>query len=94
MHLWGNVIAENRDMKCLEIPEIEDLFKEEPVPLFQYKKSYEEAKNDPLFIIQTSGTTGMSNLLRNSSLELDTKLTTLKRLAETLVLDYWSNGRL
>lgn len=45
-------------MTKLVIPTLDELLIEEDVPPYPYEKSYEEAKNDPIFVLHTSGSTG------------------------------------
>ena len=47
-------------MKRFEIPSLEELLEPENKPeSFPFNKTYEEAKNDPLCVLHTSGSTGM-----------------------------------
>jgi acyl-CoA synthetase (AMP-forming)/AMP-acid ligase II len=41
------------------IPELDALLDDSPCELYPYKKTFEEAKLDPCFVIHTSGSTGL-----------------------------------
>ncbi|EED15544.1 NRPS-like enzyme, putative [Talaromyces stipitatus ATCC 10500] len=43
----------------LVIPSLDELLREEDVPPYPYTKSFEEAKDDPIFVLHTSGSTGI-----------------------------------
>lgn len=45
-------------LKLLAIPSLEDLLTKE-YPHFPYTKTYEQAKDEPLVVLHTSGTTGL-----------------------------------
>lgn len=43
----------------MQIPELATLLDASPCECFPYKKTFEEAKHDPCFVIHTSGSTGL-----------------------------------
>ena len=51
-------IASAGGLKLLSIPSANDLLEKE-YPYFPYDKTYEQAKDDPLVVLHTSGTTGL-----------------------------------
>ena len=62
-----SMILQDYEITKLIIPTLEELLQEEDVPPYPYEKPYEEAKNDPIFVLHTSGSTGsfiLSNLKR------------------------------
>ncbi len=40
------------------VPELKDWLDAEDVPLYEYQKSWDEAKDDEVMVFHTSGTTG------------------------------------
>lgn len=52
------MITEEYPMKKLEIPALTELLSASDTPLYPYNAVYEEVKNDPIFILHTSGSTG------------------------------------
>ncbi|KAG4438803.1 hypothetical protein IFR05_005694 [Cadophora sp. M221] len=52
-------ITEEYPMKELQIPALTELLSASDTPLYPYNAVYEEAKNDPIFILHTSGSTGI-----------------------------------
>lgn len=44
-------------MSTFEVPELEELLTQR-YPLYEYSKTFEEAKHEPLVVLHTSGTTG------------------------------------
>ncbi|GAM37529.1 hypothetical protein TCE0_024f07522 [Talaromyces pinophilus] len=54
-----SMILQDYEITKLVIPTLEELLQEEDVPPYPYEKSYEEAKNDPIFVLHTSGSTGI-----------------------------------
>ncbi|KAH6696768.1 putative NRPS-like enzyme [Leptodontidium sp. MPI-SDFR-AT-0119] len=53
------MITEEYPMKKLEIPALTELLSASDTPLYPYNAVYEEVKNDPIFILHTSGSTGI-----------------------------------
>lgn len=51
-------ILASTKLKVLEIPQVGELFSK-TYPVFPYTKTFEEARNDPLVVLHTSGTTGL-----------------------------------
>lgn len=49
---------QERDMKPIEVGEMDKWFPEKRVPHFPYSKTYEEAEWDPVVVLHTSGSTG------------------------------------
>ena len=45
-------------MPFIEVPPLSAWLDGDQVDRYPYKKTYEEAKNDPIWIVHTSGTTG------------------------------------
>ncbi|PVH73918.1 putative AMP dependent ligase/synthetase [Cadophora sp. DSE1049] len=54
-----SMIVEDHPMKKLQIPALVDLLSASETPHYPYDASYEEAKNDPIFVLHTSGSTGI-----------------------------------
>ena len=50
------------DLRCLIVPELEELLSPEPVETYQYKKTFEEAKMEPVLVLHSSGSTGQLSL--------------------------------
>ena len=53
----ANEILEEYSMSTFEVPELEELLTQR-YPLYEYSKTFEEAKHEPLAVMHTSGTTG------------------------------------
>lgn len=51
-------IVASHDIAVLEIPSVADLLNQ-VYPEYAYKKSFDEARKDPLVVLHTSGTTGL-----------------------------------
>ena len=46
-------------LQCVQIPTLDDLLRHDRLePYFPYNKSFDEAKNDPVLILHSSGSTG------------------------------------
>ncbi|KAH7411425.1 putative NRPS-like enzyme [Cadophora sp. MPI-SDFR-AT-0126] len=54
-----SMIVEDFPMKILQVPALMDLLSASETPRYPYNVSYEEAKNDPIFVLHTSGSTGI-----------------------------------
>ncbi|OCL15374.1 acetyl-CoA synthetase-like protein [Glonium stellatum] len=54
-----NHILEACKMRPFIIPELENIFDEDPVNPYPFQKSWEDAHNDPCLVIHTSGSTGL-----------------------------------
>ncbi|KAM0531336.1 hypothetical protein ACHAPP_008096 [Verticillium nonalfalfae] len=52
-------VLQQRPMKILQLPLLDDLLSTTPTEPFPYTKTFEEAKNDPFCFLHTSGTTGV-----------------------------------
>ncbi len=52
-------ILERNRMEALQVPELAALLDDSPCEVFQFNKTFEEAKHDQCFIMHTSGTTGL-----------------------------------
>ncbi|KAJ6436822.1 integrase core domain protein [Purpureocillium lavendulum] len=52
-------ILQNKYMKIIELPGVDELLNAEGTEPFIYDKTFEVAKNDPFCILHTSGTTGV-----------------------------------
>ena len=52
-----NILAEY-EMRMLQIPELDELLAH-TYPDFPFDKTFEDARNEPLVVLQTSGTTGL-----------------------------------
>ena len=50
-------ILDGYDMRVFQIPELKDLL-DQIHPYYEFKKTFDEAKNEPLIVLHTSGTTG------------------------------------
>ena len=50
---------QQRSMKILDLPEIDELLDAESTEFFPYKKTFDEASQDPFCILHTSGSTGL-----------------------------------
>ena len=48
-----------RPLRTATVPELEELLDEEPVPMYPYAKSFEEAEMDPCLVLHTTGSTGL-----------------------------------
>lgn len=57
-----SMFLQDYQMTKLVIPTLDELLREEEVLPYPYEKSYEEAKDDPIFVLHTSGSTGSSIL--------------------------------
>ena len=51
-------ILSERPMKSFNVPELADLLQEKKVPTYPFRKTFEEARNDPAIILHSSGSTG------------------------------------
>jgi hypothetical protein len=51
------LVAASSALKCLEIPSFQEMLAADPPPQ-PFQKSYEEAQNDPIVILHSSGSTG------------------------------------
>ena len=54
------MIIEDYPMKRLQVPALVDLLSPTNVRDYPYDAVYEDAKNDPIFVLHTSGSTGQS----------------------------------
>lgn len=54
-----SMILQNYEMTKLVVPTLDELLREEDVTSYPYEKSYGEAKDDPIFVLHTSGSTGL-----------------------------------
>ena len=45
-------------MNTFRIPALDQLLAEDEVPPYPFSKSFDEAKNDPVLVLHTSGSTG------------------------------------
>lgn len=52
-------LLSQRPMKVIEIPETDELLSAEPVPVYPYNKTFQEAASDPFCVLHTSGSTGL-----------------------------------
>ncbi|KAF2456189.1 hypothetical protein BDY21DRAFT_288244 [Lineolata rhizophorae] len=52
------------DLRVIVVPPMSDWIAREPVPHYPYTKTFEEAEDDTVMIVHTSGTTGMPKVLR------------------------------
>ena len=48
-----------RSLNSTQVPELDELLNEEPVPAYPYNKTFEEARQEPLVVLHTSGSTGL-----------------------------------
>ena len=48
-----------RSFNSIQVSELDDLLNEEPVPAYPYNKTFEEARQEPLVVLHTSGSTGL-----------------------------------
>lgn len=53
-----NMILQAYEMQVYQIPELKELLDQDH-PHYPYEKSFEEARNEPLVALHTSGTTGL-----------------------------------
>lgn len=60
-HYWAKVLEDRPHLKSVVIPDLDALYHQQ-TKLYQYSKKFEDVKNEPLYIIQTSGTTGESGV--------------------------------
>ncbi|PSK45276.1 Periplasmic beta-glucosidase [Elsinoe australis] len=56
-HYWAKVLEDRPCLKSIVIPDLDALYHRQ-TRLYPYSKKFEDVKNEPLYIIQTSGTTG------------------------------------
>jgi hypothetical protein len=54
-------------IQVLHIPSLDDLLGSEDIPSYPYTKSFEEARNDPLYVLHSSGSTGTGTTILLSS---------------------------
>lgn len=52
------MILEDYQMEKLQIPTLENLLDGRNTPQYAYDKTFDQAKNDPVFVLHTSGSTG------------------------------------
>ena len=52
-------IVSKRPMRTGIVPQLEDLLDEEPVEIYPYTKTFEEARMDPCLVLHTTGSTGL-----------------------------------
>jgi len=52
-------ILSKRAMRIMFLPSLDSLLHEIPVDPYPFTKSFEEAKNDPILVLHTSGSTGL-----------------------------------
>ncbi|KAH8819282.1 putative NRPS-like enzyme [Xylogone sp. PMI_703] len=55
----ANIILEDLSMQTLCIPTLRELLSCHDIPDYAYKKSFDQAKDDPILILHTSGSTGI-----------------------------------
>ena len=48
-----------RSLKSIQVPELDELLNEASVPEYPYNKTFEEARQEPLVVLHTSGSTGL-----------------------------------
>ncbi|PQE27382.1 AMP-binding enzyme protein [Rutstroemia sp. NJR-2017a WRK4] len=53
-----HVVQRREGLQIVAAPALEDLLQDKPAEPFNYKKSWEEARDDPWLVFHTSGTTG------------------------------------
>ena len=51
-------ILAQREMRCVIVPELEELLSNAPVPNYPYQKAFEEVKSEPALVLHSSGSTG------------------------------------
>ncbi|KAK5119540.1 hypothetical protein LTR85_007368 [Meristemomyces frigidus] len=56
--LWKEPLALKPDLRFIEMPDIGHFIHDRAVTPYPYDRSYDEGMNDPVYMIQTSGTTG------------------------------------
>lgn len=56
------MILEELPLQKLVIPSVDELLAEGEVLSYPYNPDYEKAKNDPFFVLHTSGSTGQHTL--------------------------------
>lgn len=59
---WKNSLAQMEDLRLIEVPEIDDFINDKPVEPYPFSKEFEDVRDDPLWVIQTSGKTIFANL--------------------------------
>ncbi len=57
-----SLISEKRAVEILHIPSLAQLLDSKDIRNYPYSKPFEEAKNDPIFVLHTSGSTGMLSI--------------------------------
>lgn len=51
-------ILEVREMQHIFVPSLPELLSADQASSYPYEKTFEEAKNEPIFVLHTSGSTG------------------------------------
>jgi hypothetical protein len=59
---------EDYKLQKLQIPSLEQLLDSRDIPNYPYQKTFEQAKDDPIFVLHTSGSTGHYSLLNSEYL--------------------------
>ena len=54
----SEIVTERKSTRQFEAPEMHELLDDAQAPLFQYTKTFEQARYDPMCVVHTSGTTG------------------------------------
>ncbi|KAF5593543.1 transferase family [Fusarium subglutinans] len=52
-------ILQKRSIKVLILPELDEMLNADPITLYPYDKTFEEASGDPFCLLHTSGSTGL-----------------------------------
>jgi len=64
------MILKDREMQKLHIPSLPELLSYEKVEHYPFEKKFEEERHNPIFVLHTSGSTGMRMSFRNSLMYL------------------------
>ncbi|KAL8715439.1 MAG: hypothetical protein Q9220_000773 [cf. Caloplaca sp. 1 TL-2023] len=55
--LFAQALMDHRPFNTWRVPSLDQLLAEEAVPLYSFTKSFSEARNDPVLVLHTSGST-------------------------------------
>jgi acyl-coenzyme A synthetase/AMP-(fatty) acid ligase len=55
------MILEDHEMQKLHIPSLQELLNYENVDSYPFERTFEEEKQNPIFVLHTSGSTGNEN---------------------------------
>lgn len=53
------ILAERPHIRDITVPDLDEWLRDDKAPIYEYTKSFNQAKDDPWIIFHTSGTTGI-----------------------------------